>query len=621
MPSNSKTFYKILEVDSEASPEVIEAAYRRLARRYHPDLNRSHDATVRMQELNEAYGVLSDSQQRMSYDLYLRQQADSQKQRTASTSSSNSSQPQSRYSSDSPESESYGRTAQSNPYGQPSVAMATACEKCGRSDASLRFVQFPYVVSLVLVTFRRGERGLFCSECRRKKMADAKILTLILGWWGIPFGPIFSLGALFTSSEGVVDAKLNAEYLRYLCGYFINRGDMLEAKKAIQASLNLHHDPEIAATAHAIFGDDLGPSRADTKYSQTRSTSSQVKPKNKWVSPVILLLLVGGVLLALIMNRGGLEDDGYTTSPPTSSPKTVMPSAVDVGNREWTQFESTSGLVKFEYPGDWELLVDTAETIELRGTDSGLTLFVMPGNIDGDIAATIRYGAEDPDFDKTYNEPLRKYLESEFEKLGGGLTRLGNPVIAEVGEYSTISNDIEYVESFSGVAQSKRMWFYFFDCGTYLCQIIYAKEDSSAITKEQQQLAERVIASIVVDSAQSPPAPAPTKARVLPSTFSSLSFCYEREFNQLSKKCTRHRDIFTGTVERLYVSWTPNAKHDGASFLEKWYFNGHFIFDSESSNEYAYIEVDTRESLKPGEYMVDVYVGETLVARGSFEIR
>ncbi|MDO8616974.1 MAG: DnaJ domain-containing protein [Dehalococcoidia bacterium] len=60
--------YKILQVDPAADPEVIEAAYRRLAHKYHPDVNRDADAGQRMREINAAYAVLSDADERGAYD-------------------------------------------------------------------------------------------------------------------------------------------------------------------------------------------------------------------------------------------------------------------------------------------------------------------------------------------------------------------------------------------------------------------------------------------------------------------------------------------------------------------------------------------------------------------------
>lgn len=60
-------YYRILQVDPEADPDVVEAAYKRLARKYHPDLNPEPDANQRMQEINVAYEVLGDPEKRAEY--------------------------------------------------------------------------------------------------------------------------------------------------------------------------------------------------------------------------------------------------------------------------------------------------------------------------------------------------------------------------------------------------------------------------------------------------------------------------------------------------------------------------------------------------------------------------
>jgi len=63
-------YYKILQVHPTAEPEVIEAAYRRLARKYHPDVNQDPAAAERMRDLNEAYDLLSDPNERSEYDQW-----------------------------------------------------------------------------------------------------------------------------------------------------------------------------------------------------------------------------------------------------------------------------------------------------------------------------------------------------------------------------------------------------------------------------------------------------------------------------------------------------------------------------------------------------------------------
>lgn len=64
----SPDYYAVLQVHPQADREVIGAAYRRLAAKYHPDVNPSPDAADKMKQLNEAYEVLSDPARRAVYD-------------------------------------------------------------------------------------------------------------------------------------------------------------------------------------------------------------------------------------------------------------------------------------------------------------------------------------------------------------------------------------------------------------------------------------------------------------------------------------------------------------------------------------------------------------------------
>ncbi|WP_037318763.1 DnaJ C-terminal domain-containing protein [Salegentibacter sp. Hel_I_6] len=64
-------YYKLLELDKSASQADIKKAYRKLARKYHPDLNPNNkEAQLRFQQINEANEVLSDPEKRKKYDQY-----------------------------------------------------------------------------------------------------------------------------------------------------------------------------------------------------------------------------------------------------------------------------------------------------------------------------------------------------------------------------------------------------------------------------------------------------------------------------------------------------------------------------------------------------------------------
>ena len=66
----SKSLYDTLGVSQGASADEIKKAYRRLARKYHPDINKDKDAEAKFKEINGAYEILSDKNKKMQYDQH-----------------------------------------------------------------------------------------------------------------------------------------------------------------------------------------------------------------------------------------------------------------------------------------------------------------------------------------------------------------------------------------------------------------------------------------------------------------------------------------------------------------------------------------------------------------------
>lgn len=64
-----KNYYQVLEIEKDAEEREIKAAYRRLAKEYHPDRNKASNARQRFIQLTEAYQILIDDDLRKSYDL------------------------------------------------------------------------------------------------------------------------------------------------------------------------------------------------------------------------------------------------------------------------------------------------------------------------------------------------------------------------------------------------------------------------------------------------------------------------------------------------------------------------------------------------------------------------
>lgn len=91
-----KTLYEILEVSETASKEIIEKAYKTLAKKYHPDLQETADkekAEEMMKKINEAYDTLNDEVKRKKYDEELAEK----RQREESNKFSNNSYNQQQY--------------------------------------------------------------------------------------------------------------------------------------------------------------------------------------------------------------------------------------------------------------------------------------------------------------------------------------------------------------------------------------------------------------------------------------------------------------------------------------------------------------------------------------------
>ena len=66
-----KNYYDILDLDKSATQEEIKSAFKLLAKKYHPDINKSHSALEKFREIKEAYDVLIDHELRKEYDAIM----------------------------------------------------------------------------------------------------------------------------------------------------------------------------------------------------------------------------------------------------------------------------------------------------------------------------------------------------------------------------------------------------------------------------------------------------------------------------------------------------------------------------------------------------------------------
>lgn len=147
--------------------------------------------------------------------------------------------------------------------------MATmACQRCGSVDPSLRLTVFPWVVSVLIVSFKRASVGVYCTSCRAAVRWKYLGVSAGLGWWGLPWGVVWTLQALATCAGGGQQPKdENATLLALLGRDFAQSGNDNDARAAFRQSLGLNHDPSVeralimldAAPASTRFTDSVRP--------------------------------------------------------------------------------------------------------------------------------------------------------------------------------------------------------------------------------------------------------------------------------------------------------------------------------------------------------------------------
>ncbi|MCD0421233.1 J domain-containing protein [Rubrivivax sp. JA1024] len=192
-----KGYYAVLGVGIEATADEIKAAYRRRAKDLHPDRNRAHDASEQFRFLNEAYETLNDPASRAAYDtMPLNAKSASEGRRQAAP--------------------------------EPVV-----CSCCGKITAQPRYAIFFTVKSFVLLTRHSPVQGVFCSTCAERKAYKATAITWLLGWWGFPWGPIYSVHAIATNMlGGKRPPEVNARLVAHQACYFATIGN-LEMARAV----------------------------------------------------------------------------------------------------------------------------------------------------------------------------------------------------------------------------------------------------------------------------------------------------------------------------------------------------------------------------------------------------
>jgi len=272
--SDPKGYYAVMGLTSIASDEHIKAAYRRRAMDLHPDRNPNKDTTRQFQFLNEAYEVLSDPTLRAEYDRLGSQNA----------------------------------AAQS---AAPEVPEPIVCSLCAKVSAQPRMVVFRSVQSFLVVTARKPIAGVYCSDCAHRQSVKASITSWLLGWWGFPWGPLYTVQALVTNMFGGTHPPLeNARILGYQAYYFYTTGRPDLAQSIAESAIKYCRKiPETLAPNGAVENErDSLISKLEAFMGELGGDKKANRLKSNWglihgrffVHLGAIAAVVGGVTIAII---------------------------------------------------------------------------------------------------------------------------------------------------------------------------------------------------------------------------------------------------------------------------------------------------------------------------------
>jgi hypothetical protein len=195
-------YYSVLEIHKEASASEIKSAYRKLAKKWHPDINSDVNSTLKLQEINDAYGILGSVERRALYDAGY-----------------------------------YAAAVDPNTHAHEAEFTPFPCDGCGAISAQPRFIQYGRVVSLILASFRSKPCGVFCVSCASKRLFLSSFITGACGWLGF-WGFFWSIEVIIINIlGGNKNSCLNAFVLGKQAYYFHINGNLNIARVLAKDSL------------------------------------------------------------------------------------------------------------------------------------------------------------------------------------------------------------------------------------------------------------------------------------------------------------------------------------------------------------------------------------------------
>lgn len=193
MTADSRGYYFALGLSPGASIEVVRVVYRQLAKECHPDRPGCRDGGERFRNITEAYEALSDAAFKAAYDHEAEARIE----------------------------EPVGRQADSQPQIKP-----VQCQVCDAVTAQPRRLVFWRVTSFLFGSHKHPVCNIYCSDCAAGEQWKSVLWTSLLGWWGIPWGPAWSIMyGVSNSTGGTREAEIDEALLHQNALAFAMRGD------------------------------------------------------------------------------------------------------------------------------------------------------------------------------------------------------------------------------------------------------------------------------------------------------------------------------------------------------------------------------------------------------------
>ena len=184
--------YAALGIGWTATAEEIKAAYRALAKVYHPDRNPDPTAEARFQRISAAYATLGDPEKRKRYD-------------------------QAQYRTPGTEERSTGAPRHIEPI---------TCSRCKKVTAQPRYAVYWTVISAIIATWRTPSQGIFCAACARGVAFRCSAISSVAGWWGV-WGIVWTPKYIIENSlGGGQEANANTRLLWYNALAFLSQGNL-----------------------------------------------------------------------------------------------------------------------------------------------------------------------------------------------------------------------------------------------------------------------------------------------------------------------------------------------------------------------------------------------------------